>query len=81
VWDANTGEELFTLHGHQEYVVDLVFSPDGRGLFTASLDGTIRSYLLDIDELIALARSRVTRSLTDEECETYLHLDQCPPPP
>jgi WD40 repeat protein len=81
VWDASTGEELFTLYGHKGFVMDLAFSPDGRRLFTASLDGTIRSYLLDIDELIALAKSRVNRSLTAEECQTYLHRDECPPAP
>lgn len=78
VWDASTGEELFTLYGHQGFVLDLVFSPEGRRLFTASVDGTVRSYLLDTGELIALARSRVSRSLTAEECKTYRHRDECP---
>ena len=27
---------------------------------------------------IALARSRLTRGLTDEECQQYLHVDTCP---
>ena len=31
------------------------------------------------EELMALARARVTRSLTDAECRQYLHVDQCPP--
>ncbi len=30
---------------------------------------------------MALARSRATRSLTEEECQQYLHLDSCPPRP
>ena len=29
-------------------------------------------------ELLEIARSRVTRDLTDEECRTYLHVDECP---
>ena len=31
-----------------------------------------------VDELTELAWSRVTRSLTDDECQQYLHLDSCP---
>ena len=33
---------------------------------------------MTVANLIALAHSRVTRSLTTEECQTYLHLDECP---
>jgi hypothetical protein len=33
------------------------------------------------DELVALARSRVTRSLTTEECQKYLHVEECPDEP
>ena len=53
-------------------------SPDGLHLATASYDGTDRIYVLRLEELIALAESRVTRSLTPEECRMYLHLEQCP---
>ena len=33
---------------------------------------------LDLQELIELAHSRVTRALTLEECQTYLHVEACP---
>ena len=33
---------------------------------------------LDLQELIDLAHSRVTRALTTEECQTYLHMEACP---
>jgi hypothetical protein len=36
---------------------------------------------MDIDLLLSLARSRVTRNLTPEECEKYLHLDELLPKP
>jgi hypothetical protein len=45
---------------------------------TTALDGTVRIYTLDAEELAALARSRLTRRLTDEECRKFLHTDKCP---
>jgi WD40 repeat protein len=57
------------------YGVD--FSPDGRLLATASTDGTTALHLLPIDEFRDLARERVTRGLTDQECRDYLHLAAC----
>jgi hypothetical protein len=38
----------------------------------------VRPYILPIEELMAPARSSVTRPLTEQECRQYLHLDQCP---
>jgi WD40 repeat protein len=32
VWDALTGHELLTLRGHDEPVIGVTFSPDGRYL-------------------------------------------------
>jgi WD40 repeat protein/DNA-binding SARP family transcriptional activator len=56
----------------------LAFSPDGTRLAYTAADGTVRVLALDIDDLIDLARSRLTRSWTQDECETYLHRDTCP---
>jgi WD40 repeat protein len=81
LWDVETGDELLTLAGHANGVIDADFSPDGRFLATSSGDRTVRFYVLDLEELLALAQSRVTRSLTDEECQQYLHVDQCPAMP
>ena len=55
----------------------VAFSPDGSLL--ASVDGaTVRVWALDIDDLLEIARQNVTRSLTDEECRQYLHVESCP---
>ncbi len=81
MWNAETGEELLTLTGHTDVVTAVSFSPDGTRLATSSRDETVRVYLLKIEELIALARSRLTRSLTDAECKQYLHMDHCPSEP
>jgi WD40 repeat protein/DNA-binding SARP family transcriptional activator len=59
-------------------VRSVAFSPDGSLL--ASVDGTtVRVWALDIDDLLEIARRNVTRSLTDEECRQYLHVEVCPP--
>jgi WD40 repeat protein len=81
LWDAETGLELTTLYGHNSGVSDVAFSPDGKKLYTASVDGTNRVFLLDIEELMALARSRLTRGFSKEECQQLLHLDKCPKEP
>jgi len=78
VWDAQTGQELMTLYGNGGNVFGVALSPDGRHAATAGGDGTLRLYTLEMDELAALARARVTRSLTTEECRQYLHVEQCP---
>jgi basic membrane protein A len=53
---------------------EVAFSPDGTRLATGS-NRSVHLYILQIDELIALAKTRLTRGLTSEECQKYLHLD------
>ncbi|MBI1256449.1 MAG: protein kinase, partial [Chloroflexi bacterium] len=78
LWDAASGQELLTLYGPAEGTARVAFSPDGKHLATENEDGTTRIYILDIDELIALAQSRLTRTWTVAECQRYLHTDICP---
>jgi hypothetical protein len=54
------------------------FSPDGSQPAVAGRDGNDRIYLLKIEDLVALAKTGVTRSLTMEECQQYLHVEACP---
>jgi WD40 repeat protein/transcriptional regulator with XRE-family HTH domain/energy-coupling factor transporter ATP-binding protein EcfA2 len=81
LWDAATGLEQFALIGHTGQVTGVAFSPDGARLATSSRDGTVRVYALRPDDLIQIAKTRVTRSLTIEECQKYLHMDACPAMP
>ena len=77
LWDATTGEELLTLRGENNGP-DLAFSPDGRLLATTSGSGKVHVYATGLNDLLALARERVTRSLTQAECQRYLHVETCP---
>ena len=78
VWDAETREELLSIYIHPFGISDVEFSPDGKQLYASVRDGTTRAYLLDVDELITVAQTRLTRTLTEGECQKYLHLDTCP---
>ncbi|MEO0685115.1 MAG: hypothetical protein AAFY76_08750 [Cyanobacteria bacterium J06649_11] len=42
LWDLNTKQEIYTLKGHSGKVNSLVFSPDGKTLFSGSEDNTIK---------------------------------------
>ena len=77
VWDVATGEELLSLPG----VWSAAFSPDGTRLVTPdSDDNTIKVYALRVEDLVALAKARLTRTWTPDECRTFLHADRCPAP-
>ncbi|MFN2104357.1 MAG: hypothetical protein ACK2UJ_05750, partial [Candidatus Promineifilaceae bacterium] len=78
LWDMENGQEFMTLTEQLLPLSGVDFSPDGGRLITAGSDGTVSEYLISIDELIKLAQSRLSRELTDEECQTYLHQTQCP---
>lgn len=78
VFDSTTGELALELQAHDRTVGGVAFSPDGTMLASESMDGTIRIWALDLDELWEIARQEVTRSLTDEECQQYLHVAACP---
>jgi WD40 repeat protein len=81
VWDIATGEELATLYGQTGSLNLLDYSPDGTRIATVAADGVLRTFVLSTEELVSLARSRVTRSLTTAECQKYLHIDECPVSP
>jgi len=83
IWDVETGVEILTLPGNSGGVYGVAFSPldGGAHLVVASNDGVARVFLLRIEEMLALAQSRVTRALTTTECDKYLHVEQCPNEP
>ncbi len=42
IWKIATGELVFVLEGHADYVTDVAFSPDGSLLISAGADGSLR---------------------------------------
>jgi hypothetical protein len=80
VWDLEAGEEIATLYGNDRQLARIDVTPDGTTVAIGS-DGLVRTCAVDTDDLVAPAWSRVTRSLTNAECQKYLHVDECPQRP
>ena len=80
VWDLATGQSV-TIFQSPKPLFDVLFRPGGTRLLILSGDGHVHELILPVDELIALARSRLTRTLTPEECRQYLHVEVCPEGP
>ncbi|MDP9301776.1 MAG: WD40 repeat domain-containing protein, partial [Actinomycetota bacterium] len=87
IWSVASGRQVVVLSGNTDAVLSLAFSPDGTRLATGSIDATLRVFVLPVNELVTIARSRLTRGLSEAECAQYLHLTPCPasvrtvPPP
>ncbi len=82
VWDAGSGEVL-ARYEQPDPPALLGFEPDGGSAFAAMTFSGRRLELVvprrfeceqcgDLDDLVAFARDRVTREMTDEERERYL---------
>jgi WD40 repeat protein len=76
--DPDTGEQQLVLRGSQSSIGSMAFSPDGTRLASMGTDGILRLWVLDLDELIEIAKGKLTRSLDDDECRQWLHLEACP---
>ncbi len=77
LYDAQTYEQQLVLRGDIGSSPWIDFSPDGSMLVSGDGYGVMKVWALDIDDLLEIARREVTRSLTDEECRQYLHVDRC----
>ncbi len=53
LWDAETGECLHTLRGHQTEIVALSFNPQSTMVATGSMDNTAKLWAVDTGEELA----------------------------
>jgi WD40 repeat protein len=81
IWDASTGANLLTFPGGSAGATGISFNLDGTRFAVKGGEGGVYIFVLPIDDVIALAKSRLTRSLTTEECQQYLHMAICPAAP
>jgi hypothetical protein len=75
LWDLETGEslgEFGALDPANKYPPAAAFHPTEPWLYASVGDSQIAIYTLDTDELVEIARSRLTRSFTEDECQLYL---------
>ena len=77
LWDPETGVQNLVLHAGDRPVESLRFSPDGSKLATQDAAGNTRVWALELDDLIAIARNKLTRGFSEDECRQYLHLARC----
>jgi WD40 repeat protein len=79
IWDIETGERVMEIdvRGEQTPISSLGWSPDGSTLYYQHDLRVIGRLPIDPAEMIELAESVVTRSLTDDECGQYLHTEGC----
>ena len=77
MWNAHTGELIFTSLGEPSDLGFAFFSSDGSKI-ALLYEGRILVHAIAFEDVIEIAKERVTRSLTDVECRTYLHVPACP---
>jgi WD40 repeat protein len=80
IWDISPKgtSEWFALSGDTDDIRGLAITKDGKRLIAAGFD-TVYGYILDRDELVRPAESRLTHWLTLDECRQFLHQEECPP--
>ncbi len=78
VWEVESRQKRLELQAFTEPVTRVAFSPDESRLVASIESGSTYFYVLHLDELTSLVRSRLILPMTAEECLAYLHQETCP---
>ncbi len=82
MWDVSSGrisgEQPLTLYGNMGSLFPVTFSSDSRRVITSGLSGLVQVWAVPLEDIVSIAKSRVTRTLTTDECQKYLHRERCP---
>lgn len=79
LWDATSGRQLQVLVADD--IVDwcsIDISPDGSTVAVTDPATGTWVFATDVEDVAAIARDRVVRSFTPEECQEYFDGDTCP---
>jgi WD40 repeat protein/DNA-binding SARP family transcriptional activator len=77
LWDPEGAGRPVVLRGHAGMITAVAFDAEGDRLASVSTDGTVRVWAVDVDELLAIAATKLTRAATEPECLRYAHLPLC----
>jgi WD40 repeat protein/DNA-binding SARP family transcriptional activator/energy-coupling factor transporter ATP-binding protein EcfA2 len=80
LWNTHTGEFVKAFSSPSGPLLHVEFTPDDKYLL-ASGSGFVYGYIVDQEELVKLAHSRITRWFRPDECQQFLHQETCPAPP
>jgi WD40 repeat protein len=78
VWNVASGQLVFTSPVESSDVEAVAFNADGSRLTVIYSNGRIIVHAITLADVIEIARGRLIRGFTDEECRTYLHVSGCP---
>jgi WD40 repeat protein len=80
IYEAQTGVELLDYKFPGNFWDGMVaFTPDEKEIVSLGSEGYFQKFIfLNFPDLVAIARSRLTRTWTQEECRKYLHSETCP---
>jgi WD40 repeat protein len=78
IWDVASKTLNLSFGGHSVAVQRVAWNPIGNRLASIDIFGTTQIYAATPSELMRIARQRVTRPLSIDECRTYLHTERCP---
>ncbi len=79
VWEVESRNRRLELQTFADPVTRLAFSTDGSRLVASIDKGITYFYVLPLEELIGVTRSRLILPMTEEECREYLNTATCPP--